>query len=391
MRVDKIQSIKDLCTGCMGCVDACPQKCVSKYVDVDGFIYTKVDSSKCIDCGKCVSVCPVFKLNKDMYRQSLFAAYAKDKYVHNRGSSGGVFEVIATYALDNGYYVCGAGFEGTQVKHKIVKNKNDLSILLKSKYVQSDTLGIYQSIKNLLISGEKVLFSGTPCQVSALKNYLPDKYLKNIILIDIVCHGVPSQKVFDMYIESLEKKCGGKISQFSFRVKDNIYKHSNGYRYTITKDCKSRIVNGVYSQSSFYNAFKNYLILRESCYRCRYATTERVSDITLGDFWGIDRYDFDGDNDSGVSLVITNSSKGNALYKSIKENLVSKEFSILHLNHCLIRDEVIPKSREKILNDLMNNGYEITARKYFRKNKILKPLFWLLPISVRKFLRNLRG
>ena len=394
MRIDEIESIKTLCTGCMGCVDACPSQCISKITDINGFACTNIDSSKCVNCGKCAVVCPVVNSKKNAFEQCCFAAYAKDKKVHNRGSSGGIFEVLASWALENNYYVSGAGFDELKVKHLIVDNRNDLKVLLKSKYIQSDTLGIYEKIKQLLLQGEKVLFSGTPCQVSALKNYVSDKYLSNLILVDIVCHGVPSQKVFDMYIKDLENEKEGKISKFSFRVKDNVYKHSNGYHYTLTRDGKEKVVNGVYSQSSFYNAFKHYLIFRNSCYECKYATPDRVSDITLGDFWGIEKLDFDGDNDTGVSMVIINSSVGKELFLNICDKLIFKEFPLkygISANPCLSKSSIRPKNRDEIIDSILNNGYVQTADKYFRKGSVLKPLFWLLPLSIRKILRRLRG
>lgn len=284
MVISDISGLKEKCTGCMVCVDICPMKSISSYVADDGFKYTTVDRSSCVNCGKCYAVCPIENKSVQKHKQHLYVAVACDKTYRNAGSSGGVFGVVANRCLKDGYYVCGAAFNNLALKHKIINDNNEIGPLLKSKYIQSDTEEVYQKILNLLIDGQKVLFCGTPCQVSALVNCVPVRYSENLIAIDFVCHGVPSQKTFDMYIGSLEKKHNGKIVDFSFRVKDNEFNHAHGFSYVINKDEELQKVDGIYTQSSYYNAFKKYLFFRNSCYNCKYATLERVSDITLADF-----------------------------------------------------------------------------------------------------------
>lgn len=392
-RIDYISQLNEKCTGCMACVDACPTDCVSSIIEQDGFRYSVIDTLKCISCGKCYSVCPLAHQEKHTSEQHLFAAYSSDPIVRNNGSSGGVFEILAKYFLEQGYYVCGASFDGTNLKHSIINVQDDLKILLKSKYIQSDTEGIYNQILSLLKIGKKVFFCGTPCQVSAMINSTPVVLRNSIFTADIICHGVPSQKVFDDYIATLERKYGGEISDFSFRVKDNKYKHAHGYSYRVTKNGKTHIVNGIYTNSSFYNAFKNYLIFREGCYNCQYTTLQRVSDITLADFWGIEKYDFKGNVDTGVSMVITNSQRGQDVFSAIQSNTVSKEFPIqygIDSNHCLTNRTHRPKNRDFIFKEIITNGYDKAAKKYFGCS-IIHKVYWLIPSKARNFIRKLRG
>lgn len=392
-RIDYISELENKCTGCMVCIDACPVDCISSAEKENGFKYSVVDASKCISCGKCYSVCPIETNTKHQEEQHLFAAYSIDAAEQSRGSSGGIFEILAKYFIGKGYYVCGAAFDGTTLKHRIVNTIDDLNPILKSKYIQSDTEGIYKQIAGLLKKGENVFFCGTPCQVSALINSTPEQLRKNLFTADIVCHGVPSQRLFDEYISTLEKKHGGMISDFSFRVKDNRYKHAHGYSYKVTRNGTTEVVNGIYTDSTFYNAFKNYQILRESCYDCQYATLQRVSDITLADFWGIEKYDFDGNVDKGVSMVITNTQTGNEAFCAIRKDIVSKEFPVqygIDSNHCLTHSTSKPKSRDIIIKELLENGYESTAKKYFGSSVIHK-IYWCIPSKVRNIIRKIRG
>ena len=392
-RIDCISNLEQKCTGCMACADVCPVKCISPIVKEDGFMYSIINKSECISCGKCYSVCPIETYEKHNEEQKLYAAYSTDPIILNNGSSGGIFELLANHFAKQGYYICGAAFDGTELKHRVISPNNCLNPLLKSKYIQSDTQGIYNRITELIKKGEKVFFCGTPCQVSAMINITPKNLRKNLFAADIICHGVPSQKVFDDYIKTLEKKHDGKISDFSFRVKSNRYKHAHGYSYKVTKSEKSFVVNGIYTNSSFYNAFKNYLIFRNSCYDCRYATLQRVSDITLADFWGIEKYDFDGNVDSGVSMIITNTQKGNDAFESIKSQTMSKQFPLqygIDSNHCLTHTTQKPKVRDAVIREIAVNGYESAEKMYFGC-RFYNNLYWLIPPKVRNIIRKMRG
>lgn len=393
MTINDINNLAEACTGCLACVDACLQRCISSFENTDGFKYTEIDSSKCIDCGRCYSVCPAANRADINSEQHLYAAFARDKAIRNRGSSGGIFEVIASSCLEKGYCVCGAAFNGTKLEHRIINSFDDLKSLLKSKYIQSDTEGVYSRVSDLLRQGEKVLFCGTPCQASALVNFVPKYCRDNLIILDFICHGVPSQKFFDMYIEELENRHKGTISDFSFRVKDNKYKHAHGFRYSVRINDQTKQVNGAYSMSSYYNAFCQYVFFRESCYTCRYATLKRQSDITLADFWGIEKYDSSYETDKGVSMIITNSKKGQELFHSIGDKIKCDEFPVdygVSSNRCLTKPSEKPPQRDAIIDSLNRFGYEITAEKYF-KCGLDKKLYWLIPSRFRTLIRRIRG
>ncbi len=392
MRIDEVENFLNLCTGCMACADVCPKQCIQPVTRSDGFRYVEISNAECAHCGKCSSVCPIETHRKNGGERHLYAAYAKNEKTRNNGSSGGVFELLAKHFLSQGYAICGAAFDGTVLRHRIIHSEEELSPLLKSKYVQSDTTGIYQESLSLLRKGERLFFCGTPCQVSAMKNLVPENLQKQLITADIICHGVPSQKTFDQYIRMLEEKENGKIHNFSFRVKDNKYRHAHGFSYNLEKDGKEKKIDGIYLKSSYYNAFKKYLFFRESCYTCRYATLDRVSDITLGDFWGIEKYPFPADSDEGVSMIITNTDIGKNAFETVVPELVWREFPVeygVESNYCLTKATKKPVKRDAIIKSLNAEGYEATAHAYFSCTALEK-LYMLLPVGIRNLRKKLR-
>lgn len=392
MTINNIGNLLDKCTGCMACVDICPQKCIELIVEKDGFIYSKLNEQSCIECGQCYKVCPIINKKVMKEKQELYAAYSGEKAERERGSSGGIYEVLAKYFLEKNFYICGAAFDNLELKHIITNNKDELVKILKSKYIQSNMVGIYNKIYEVLKKGQKVFYCGTPCQVSALKNFIPDKLKQNLVTADIICHGVPSQSLFDKYIKFLEKKYNTKIYEYNFRVKNNRYKHPHGYSIILDKNGKKVIKNGIYTQSSFYNAFKKYLIFRNSCYNCQYATLERVSDITLADFWGISRYNFKGTLDKGISMVIINTNIGNKILEEIKDKIISKKYPIeygIESNYCLTHSTKKPKYRDEIIKLLERENYEEVAKKYFDSSLKYK-IYWALPAVIRNKIRRIR-
>lgn len=378
------------CCGCAGCADICPKKCIEMKDDFYG-AHPVINFEKCIDCNKCVTVCPMNKFPKfnDGCLQKLYSVVGNKNDVFN-GSSGGAFGIIASYFQKNGYYICGAMFdEKLKVRHRLFEPNENISALKKSKYVQSNTLGIYSSIKKLLNDNKGVVFTGTPCQVSALRNYLNKDY-ENLFCIDIICHGVPSQKIFDEYILNIQNNKKIKVLKFSFRDKKNKYHHPHGFSYSYEKNKKIKEYHGIYLNSTYYTAFENYSIFRESCYSCKYAKIERYSDITLGDFWGIEKYDKSLDSNKGVSMVIVNTKKGLELFNAL--NLNAKEYSIeigKQNNECLNKPTTKPYNYDKIKLSMITDGYDVTSKKYFGSNhKFLKLLYYSLPLWIRKIIRR---
>lgn len=319
----------DECCGCRNCENICPNKAVTMVENTEGFIYPQVDAGKCINCGLCQKACPQINKaeNVDYYLSEniCYALKNKDKQIQMESTSGGAFSAFAKYILNNGGYVCGSVMDDNlKVRHIIVNDIKDLSKLYGSKYVFSDVNNVFMDIKTLLNDNKKVLFCGVPCQVNALINFLSKRY-DNLFTIELICHGAPSQKLFDKYIEYYENQHKCKVLKYEFRSKKaaawGTYKalavtEKNG-------KIKEKIINADFDK--YYNTFLQSKAHRESCYKCKFADVKRYADITIGDFWGIEHIKPEFSDSCGVSKIIINSRKGLNLFESIKESVVYDE------------------------------------------------------------------
>ena len=290
------------CCGCRACENICPKKAIKMVENSEGFLYPVVDKEKCVNCGLCKKVCPwINKIKRDNYLEKniCYAAKSKSKILQLKGSSGGIFGTIANYIINNNGLVVGAEMlNDFSVKHSIVDNKKDLEKLYGSKYVASDLNDVFSEIKKKLSDGKKVLFTGVPCQVAGLLNFLGKNY-ENLITIDVICHGTPNQKIFKKYIDNMETKKKSKIIKYYFRNKKAGKWGSYKALMIIEKNGKKYIKKTHADFDPYYNNFLLGNSHRESCYSCPFASSNRVSDITLGDFWGIEKiddkfYDFNG-------------------------------------------------------------------------------------------------
>lgn len=310
----------DRCTACSSCYNTCSFQALTMQEGKDGFIYPYIDSQKCTECGMCVKACPVLNLSqKNQSSPKLFAARSTDE-IREKSSSGGMFTVLAEKILSLGGSVCGAAFDSEMnLQHILINQHNQLTKLCGSKYVQSDIGLSYRKIEKLLKADSYVLFTGTPCQCAALRSYLRKDYEK-LFIIDLLCHGVPSQRVFKKYLSEISK--GKKVVDVKFRDKrfgwtaEHIaVNFSDGTEYTGTKE------TDVYLKGFFRN-----LILRESCGECPFSEFPRQGDISVGDFWGISKIDKTQNDGKGTSLVYVNTDKGMKLFKMIENQLTVKEF-----------------------------------------------------------------
>lgn len=348
MRKPKLPN-KFHCTGCMACHDACPQDCISFHIGNDGHYAHKIDITKCIHCHKCERFCPVLNSKKTLSKQSKpWAAWTPDDALRLLSSSGGVFAEIAKKFLQSGGSVIGATITGTQVNHIVINNVPDLYKLQGSKYLQSNTCGIYKEVANLLNAGKKVLFSGTGCQVAAIYNVVPKKLWGKLYTIDLICHGVPSRHDLDLFLKHLPKTIA---SIKSFR--DKSWKF--GYAMTCIASDGSIVRE---NDNYFYAAFNNNKTLRWSCYNCPFKTgLERRSDITIGDFWGAKGYDTQAKK--GLSLCITHSNKGEQLLQGTKLQCHESQWS-----------EAIRSNKD-----------------YYNPLNLFKfnPLRWIYPYAVKHF------
>ncbi|MBQ9246271.1 glycosyltransferase [bacterium] len=305
-----------VCTGCGACYNVCPVGAITMEKNQNGFLHPVINKEKCIDCRKCENACPVLTIpNENTPSPICYAAMADDE-IRLLSSSGGIFPLIAEYVIDNGGYVAGAAFEGIKLKHIIINNKNELYKLKGSKYIQSDIGTIYKDIKQLLQQNKTVLFSGTPCQCAGLNSYLQRKY-ENLICIDVICHGVPNQKVFEKYISELIKP-DEKYSTMSFRNK-KLAPWSFNHVTTVMTD-KSEY-NLKIEEDFYLQAFLKNLSLRTSCEECNFRCIPMQGDITLGDFWKVDEYKPQLNDKKGTSAILINNKKGKLLFEAIKNKL----------------------------------------------------------------------
>lgn len=312
------------CSGCTACANVCPKNCIIMKSDEEGFCYPEINEYECVNCGKCTEVCPLLHYDGCNAPERVLAEKNKNESIRSTSSSGGVFYELAKMFLQTGGLVYGCALDEDMVaRHVCVDSIEGLERLKGSKYVQSDMGNIMFEIKRQLIAGKKVLFSGTPCQAAGLRSFLGRDYEK-LLIIDTLCHGVPSPKLFADYLDYLSKQYdGAKVISVNFRNKQRGWKRlymevcfDNGKRHYI------------YSGFDRYEGmFLNNLSLRPACYECKFAKKERFGDITLGDFWGIGKRYPQWDDDKGISVVMLNNVNAITAYKKVEEQFEGREES----------------------------------------------------------------
>lgn len=311
----------DNCTGCTACKSICPSKCIEMKVDINGFLQPIINNDMCKKCGRCESVCPLLNnifLGDSNNLPEAYAAICNEDEIRENSSSGGIFTLFGRSVLENGGVVFGAAYDvNFEVHHVKITELTDLHMLRGSKYCQSKLGDCFSEIKKYLLENISVLFSGTPCQVEGLLHFLGKKY-DNLFTIDIVCHGVPSPLAWKRYVSFMEDMYKSKIQRVNFRDKTLGWNDfamsinfSNGQKYCVS-----------HRDDVFMNAFLSNLCLRDSCYNCSFKSIQRNSDITLADFWGIDKVVPDMNDDKGTSLVFIQSQKGNLLFNMLSDQIV---------------------------------------------------------------------
>lgn len=364
-----ITNDKEQCSGCSACANVCPHNALHLIKDEEGFLYPK-KSNNCVNCGLCELVCPYNddnKENRPTTPPSVYASYSKQERGHS--SSGGIFFVLGKYVIEKGGVVYGAAFnEDLKLQHQNANTIEDLERLRGSKYIQSDIRYTFREIKTKLNNNIPVLFCGTPCQVAGLKCFLRKDY-DNLYTIDVVCDGVPSQWMFDQHREYLEKKHEAKLVSYSFR--DNKGWSGCEIAEFEQKDGKrKKKVTPTYVLSPYLYSFLYGYTYRLSCYKCRFAKIPRQGDITLGDFWGIEKFKPSIDKSSGVSAVLINSEKGSQLWDTVKGALTWEKSNIQDV--CSYNTNIykshgsIPTLRKDIYNNVRIRGYKSVAKNEFR-------------------------
>ena len=370
---------KEQCCACGACVNACPKDAISMIEDEYGYLYPNIDATKCIKCEMCKKVCSYQNKEEIQLPINTFVAISKDINVLRKSASGGVFGTLANAIINDGGYAVGAAFDnGFYVKHIFAANPIDLKRIQGSKYTQSNVGLIYRDIKKRLNEVDKtILFSGCPCQVAGLKSYLGKEY-KNLLTIDLICHGVPSNKMFHDYIESLEKRENISLKEFCFRDKDLGW----GIKCTALTDDNKKISPFSTSSFSYLSYFLDGYIYRENCYKCKYASRHRPGDISIGDYWGIEKEHSDLvengciDTERGVSVLIVNTEKGRDYlkqYEACFDLFESSYEKAAVVNTQLTRPTECNKNkRVKILKVYSKNGWEAVESDFQRRYFIFR-------------------
>lgn len=349
------------CCGCTACAAICTHNAITMQPDALGFLYPVVDEEKCTNCGLCEKVC-AFNDNYDkslnLKQPTAFGARHKDMNEVATSRSGAAFIAISDYILENDGIVYGAGYtDHFRVVHKRATTKEQRNEFKGSKYVQSDLTDIFRQVKEDLRNGHKVLFSGTPCQTAGLKSYVGHKLRANLILIDIVCHGVPAPYIWRDYLLYLEKKRNNTICNVNFRDK-------NKFGWTAHRE-SFKFVGDTYTYTYTYTFYK-HIMFRHSCGTCKYTNLQRPSDITIADFWGWEKTDpkINAD-DKGLSLVLCNTEKGHTLFDIVKERMtvIPAELDKCMQPNLQHPTEIHPQ-RMDFERDYARKGFEYAMKKY---------------------------
>lgn len=385
---------KENCCGCGTCALVCAKGAIRMEPRELGCLYPVIDDTLCVECGMCKNVCAYQNNTKKAETEmGVFAAMAENTELLLKSASGGVFATIAEKFLENGGIVYGCSMEYEEQElvpcHIRVECKDELYKLQGSKYVQSFLGDTFKRIKEDLKAQTLVLFSGTPCQVDALKKYLGREDTSLLYTIDIICHGVPSSKMFGDYIKSIEKKERGKITEFYFR--DKTWGCGLNAKYVlINKNEKQKIEKFSADTSSYYSLFLESEIYRESCYSCKYASDFRIGDITIGDFWCVEKehpeYMIENggvlSKTDGVSCILVNTEQGKDLVDRFSKGLKCEhsEFSkVAKWNRQLTQASKCSEKRSRIIENYEKKGYK-SVEKLFRKS-----------IGIKYYVRVLRN
>jgi len=384
---------KKLCTGCGACFSTCSNGSITMIRDEEGFLYPII-SDTCIHCGKCLSVCPRVNIKKikNEYVQTAYAAVTKNKKVWKRSASGGAFSEICASWDDGDTLFCGAVWDGLSVKHICILGSKNISPICKSKYIASDIGDTYKIIKDYLEIGKKALFSGTPCQVAGLKAFLGKEY-DNLLLVDLICHGVGSQAVFSACIQMMEKDFEKKITSYEFRSKKKVYERDHLTKITFENGRDFKYI----TEDRYMQLFVKQNCLRQACgSNCIYRNQNRQGDITIGDFKGI-KYVFPKliGKKQNYSTIVFNSFKGESLLKDLGKRMRIYKCDIEDIkkyNPLFYKHTFYSEDREAFYTFFLSNPekaineWTIPSRKYSKSLK--SKIFDNLPVIIRRILKR---
>ncbi len=385
-----VASVKrEACFGCTGCMAICKLGAIDMQADDEGFMIPVINERKCVECGACLQVCPALQPWQGRGEKNIFYAFQhSDDKVLAKSTSGGAFSAIVdSVELP---YVCGCVLdENLYVKHIVSQDKTIIAAMRGSKYVQSDIGNCLRQIGERLLAGENVIFTGTSCQVHGLCNYLAAARVpvENLLTIDLICHGVPSNLMHQEYVKNYEADKGGKVIKHYFRTKRQNWGMRfilKNYEQTVVRNSLADDRTSLASQL-WVNVFFSELCLRESCYRCPYCTDNKPADITMSDFWGIEETDVDLEFKKGCSLLIARGKGGDIAARLSNYKLLNaKQESVArkYQSH-LKRPAKRPASRDDFWYDYHKYGFAYVARKYLRYSYRYKLLLLMYNMAVR--------
>ncbi len=391
------------CCGCGSCAAVCSKGAIMMAEDAYGFVFPRIDESACMGCGACVRACGLHAHLGGETEGPWYAAAGRGDV--SASASGGVFAAIARAVIDEGGCAFGAAYEpfegGLHVRHRMAEDVEGLTGLLNSKYVQSDVGGCFAEVRQQLKTGRQVFFCGTPCQVAGLKGFLGRDW-PNLLTADLVCHGVPSENMFNGYVRELAEKHDVDVVDFRFRCKREGWGHSLLLLLLLSDGREVTVPAG---RSAYYDMFLNLKTLRDSCYVCPYAGRYRAGDLTLGDFWGVrhNRPDLlaEGELDlqRGVSCLLVNSARGREAVERYGDCLYLKEAAFGEIakgNDQLRHPSVLPADREIYMGAFAEGGWAAINRVWRRRDR--GPKYWarrvakkVLPVPVKKALKRAIG
>lgn len=403
MKIQLYNAKRDCC-GCKACGNICPVGAIIYTADEYGFFYPEIDVDKCVKCGQCIEVCDFQKLKKaeipGQYPRSCFAAVNKDDETLKKSSSGGVFAAIAEIVLEKDGIVCGCVFDDNLIPIHVCAESRDAIIPMHgSKYVQSDIGDIYCKVKQYLKAGRFVLFTGTPCQIAALRSYLGDFPCNHLLALEIICHGTSSPGLFKEYLSFIEKKYHTCITKYFFRSKRGAWgvKDYTFDQQFISLDGKKRATPAVVAAAYMTNYRQNNLH-REACFACKYARPERVSDITMGDFWGYDKIGVTLPAKKGLSIMFLNTEKAIGLLPEITKKMELEEIYDLDAavasNGNMHRPSPCGDKWDYFMTSFRNGKAGEAFEKYGIENRkiiIKKCLMNAMPLPLIKLMRQVKG
>lgn len=386
---------KENCCACAACKQVCPTQSIQMQEDKYGYLYPVIDERQCIECGTCIKVCPLNNTGKTCIPQMSWAYINPNEECRMKSASSGAFEALCKAFLQGevNYSIYGCELDDKlQAKHCLIHDIKQIDRMRKSKYIQSYIDNEYASVLSELKAGKKVVFSGTPCQIGGLKNYLKIDF-ENLLTIDLVCHGVPSQKIFSRYIQYLQKRYHETVKSYTFRNKRKMEQRWSNHGICV-EFINGKILELEEEEDLYMYGFLNGVFNRESCYECKFAGLNRISDITIGDYWGIEKVypDLTESKTNGTSLIIGNNEKGlgvirtldkSALYSTEIDDAVRENEQLKHPQKQSARRDIFLKefSQNKKFDTCMKRAF---PEKYgFRKEKIYQMKFYIM-LSIMK-------